>query len=78
MHETHLWGCPRHSLETESYQRAEVPTKLRDWDAEGGEIDCIKGAFPAASSNADDAAEKRSVLEKWKEVGDKAQARVVI
>lgn len=78
MHETDLWGCPCHSLKAESDQRAEVPAELRKWDTEGGEIDWVEGAFLAASSNGDDAAEKGSVLEKRKEVGDEAQAGIVV
>ena len=78
MHKTHLWGSPSHSLEAESYQRAEVPAKLREWDTEGGEIRWVEEAFSAASSNTDNAAEKGSVLEQGKEVGDEAQAGVVV
>ena len=78
MHETDLRGCPSHSFKAKSNQRAEVPTELREWNVEGREIDWIKGAFLAAASNADYATEKGSVLEKWKEVGDEAEARIVI
>lgn len=78
MHETDLWARLSHSLKAKSYQRAEVPAELREWDTESGEIDWIEGTFLAASSNSDYAAEKGSVLEKRKEVGDEAQARIVV
>lgn len=78
MHETDLRGRPCHGLKAETYQRAEVPAELKKWDTEGGEIGWVERAFAAASSHADDAAEGGSVLKEGEEVGDEAQAGVVV
>lgn len=55
-----------------------MPAEQRKWNAEGRKIVWVEGTFLAASSNSDNTAEKRGMLNKRKEIGDKAQAGIVV
>jgi len=55
-----------------------MPAELKKWDTEGGKVGWVERPFAAASSDVDDAAEGGSVLEEGEEVGDEAQAGVVV
>ncbi len=78
MYETDIWSGSSYGLKAESYQRAEMPAQVRKRDTEAGKIGCVEGTFLGTSSNGDNAAERRGMLQQWKEVGDEAEAGVIV
>ncbi len=55
-----------------------MPAERWEWNTEGLKIGWINRAFLATSSDADDPAEDGRLLDKWKEVGDKSYASIIV
>lgn len=55
-----------------------MSAERRKWDTECLKISRVDRTFLATSSDADDTAEDGRFLDKRKEVGDKAYARVIV
>ena len=76
MYEADLWSCFRNSLKPKADERAEVAADGGERDTAGLEVGGVNWSFKTASCNSDNTAQRRSMLEQGKKIGDEADAGI--